>query len=866
MALTTVRIGRYKTASEADYGEIVSGQMRACVFDAASQNFWATKIGGWFGKSSGTNATARLAAYETDGVNLATTDDRVGYTDAVTVSTSMTGPGGGAAYEPDVAVADNAPSNDAFMVYSGRRYAVAILGTAAGIGHSMIAAGSISADNEQFYNRTGLSQPPPDPFGAYSNSVEGHLTAWVEGYANEAPIAPNNRNPNGTINETAPDFECTFRDLNGAYGTSSGDGVDTGDQVGQYQIQLRAVGTTSLLWNTTYTATSAEKSSDNISRAYGGSSLSRGTAYEWRIRTSDAFGAWGDWSSWLEFTPANLGYVTLDSDPTGKIEDNTPDFKGRWTHQSATGMTQAQVRLLSSAGTVLQTSSAFAKLVASSAAPGTLFTCTWADTGFTDLAWGTSYQYQIRGYDGSQWSDWSAARSFSTDAAPSVPASLSPVSGSIFTSYPLLAFAMSDTDDDTGTGLTATIRITKPDTSTVDATATYNSSTGLWEFQTTGTELTAYGTYSWKAIGYDGTLYSGESSSLGSGTFSSSNTFTYALGPTVTIDEPDSSDTLTTASFDVEWTTTGQVKYKVAIYDAGTSDAVYESNGGAWTVSAAGSHTVPSGYVRNGESYDVTVTVENSTPLEGSDTNTAILIDYTAPTAVANFQATPIKVGADPQESAIRLSWDQTSYTAPEFREYTVYRRADGGPDADEIILARLTSPSDVALVDYTPASDHEYTYGIRVVILTGLDEIESELVEASAEIALLSTVLTAVGNGGTYRANLTNVRDRSDDRVIDEAVYQPLGQDKPTTVRSRTRYYAAQLEAAIIDTDEATAAEHKANLEALDAQGGTICARYGDGTKRFVTLSDLKLTTEHGGWFSVAMRLREERYTEGVS
>lgn len=864
MSLTTVRLGRYKTASEADYGELVAGQMRACVFDPASQNVWATKIGAWMGKSGGTNATVRLAAYETDGSK--NPDERAGYTASVTVSASMTGPGEGASYAPAVSGSDNGPTNDAFLVYSGRRHGVAILATGAGIGHSMLQANAISADNEQFYDRSGLSQPPPNPFGAYSSAIEGHLTAWIEGYVNEAPLAPSSLSPSGTINDTAPAFGATFRDLNGAYGDSSGDGVDTGDRVNQYQIQLRAVGTTTPLWNTTYTATSSERSSDTISRAYGGSALSRGTAYEWRIRTSDEFGSWGAWSAWTTFTPANLGFVTLNSDPTGKIEDNTPDFKGRWTHQSATSTTKVQVRRKSASGTVLQTSPEITKVVASSAAPGTLFTVAWADTTFTDLAWGTSYRYEIRGYDGTQWSDWSAARSFSTDAAPSIPASLSPVAGAIFTDYPLLSFAMSDRDDTTATGLTATIRITQPDAGTVDVTPTYNSSTGKWEYQTTGTELDEFGTFSWKAIGSDGTLYSGEATAIGDGTWSATNTFVYAEGPTVTIDEPDTSDTLTTASFAVTWTTTDQQKYKVAVYPAGETTPIYQSNGGAWTVSATGSHTVPSGYVRNGETYDITVTVEDSTPLQGSDTNTDILIDYTPPADVANFQVSPVAIGTDPEASALRLSWDQTSYTAPEFVEYTVYRRAAGGVDADPIILARLTSPADVSLIDYTPASGIEYTYGIRVIILTGLDEVESGVVEASATVTLASTVLSLAGNGGTYRANLTNVREREDDRQIDEAVYQPLGQAKPTTVRARTRYYVASLEAALVDTDEATALEHRASLEALDAQGGTVCVRHADGTKRFCALANLKIKREHGGWFQVAMTLREERYQEGVT
>lgn len=859
--LNLTRLGRYATASEADFGEIAAGQLRASVTNEATVNFWATKIGAWMGKSGGTNATARLAGYEVDS-NLDPEDgiDPDHYTEAVTVSTSKPDVSGGAEYAPDI-------DGDPMMIRSGRNYGIAILGTVAGIRHSMRqSAALVDPDNRKFYDRTGLSQPPPDPFGAFASSTQGHLTAWFEGWENEAPLAPSSLAPSGTINETAPTFTSTFRDLNGGYGTSSGDGVDTLDHVTQVNIQVRRVSDAVSFWNTTYDATSAEQSSDSLSKVYGGTTLVRGTTYEQRVRTKDRFGAWGAWSSWTSFTPANLGFVTLDSDPTGKIEDNTPDFKGRWNHQSATTMKTVQSRILSPSGTVLQTGADYNIAdVASSAPPGTLFTVPWANTGFTDLAWGTSYKYQTRGYDGTNWSDWSASRSFNTDAAPSIPSNLSPANGSIFTSFPLLTFTMTDADDTTATGLTANLRITRPNASTVDVTPTYNATTGRWEFQTTGTELNAFGTYSWKAYGYDGTLYSGEATSAGSAVFSASNTFTYAAGPTVTIDEPDTSDTLTTASFNVDWTTTGQVKYKVVVYETGTSTVVYQSNAGAWTVSGTMSHTVPSGYVRNGETYDVTVTVENATPLEGSDTNTAVLVSYTAPTAVANFEATPVEIGIDPEPSAIRLSWDQTAYSSPEFVEYTIYREADGGPDATEIILARITDPSVVALYDYTPASDYEYTYGARIVILTGLDEVESDLVEATATADLAATYLTLVGNGGTYRAVLTNVKERPDERVINEAVYQSPALTQPTTIRARTYYYSAAIKAIIRDTDDATAAEHVAAFNAMDAEGGTVCIRYNDGTKRFIKVANLTITPELGGYFTVAFTARQERYAEGV-
>lgn len=859
MALTVARYGRYKTAAEADFGIISANGSRACVFDAATQNLWVYKFGGVFGRYTASTPSVRISAYTTDSSKNPVT--RIGYSAALSPSTSMAGAGGGAHYTAAIAQSDNGPSSAACKVISGKRYAVDLLSLNYQLGHSMIQAASITADNEQFYNRAAPGSLPPSSYGSYSSSVEGHLTVYLEGYVNEAPEAPSNLSPSGTINDTAPTFTATFRDLNGSYGASSGLGVDSGDQVNQYTIQVRRVSDGTMYWDQTYTAGSSEKSSDAISRAYGGSALTRGTAYEWRIRASDDFSAWGDWSAWTSFTPANLGYVTLDGNPTGTVQDNTPDFEGRWTHQSATAMTQAKVRVLSASGTVLQTSAAFAKAVASSASPGTLFTCTWAETGFSTLAWGTSYQYQIQGYDGAQWSDWSNARPFATNAAPTVPSSLSPSGGTIFTSRPELSFAMTDADDTTATGLTATIRITRPDTSTVDVTPTYDATSGRWEFQTTATELSAYGTYSWKATGYDGTLYSGEATALASATWSSSATFQYQTGPTVTVSSPADGATVTTASLTVSWTASAQAKYQVIVYADGTTTTVYDSG---LITSTATSHAIPSGYLRNNTSYDLKVRVQDSTPLDGYSAIVNITVAFTPPTAVANFQATPVQIGFDPFATAIRLTWDQTSYSAPTFVNYTITRSADGGPDEAEIILTRITAPGTVAFVDYTPCSGYGYTYGIAVTTLTGVDELESTPVTASASVTLAGTVLTLATNGGTYRANLLNAREVEHARGIVEAVYQSPASEKPTTIRAQARVWSMTITAAIFGDATATAKQRMDELDDLDAQNGVVCVRNARQIKRFCKLTDFTATQEMPDWWSVRFTLREESFTEG--
>lgn len=856
MALTLARYGRHKTAPEADYGVQASGQMRATVYDAAPVNMWVTKIGGWVGRNTGTNATVRWALYETDASKNPTS--RVGYTLAQTVSVSMVDQTGGASYDPLI-------DGVALKIESGKRYGIAALPTAAAIAHSMRQASAITADNEQFYDRTGLSQPPPDPFGSYSAATNGHQSFWAEGWENVAPFAPSaGLYPTGTITETTPTIAFNFKDNNGTWGTTGGGGVDTGDQLNQYRIQARQTGTTTLIWDTAYTATSAEKAADAASRAWGGSALTRGVQYEWRAKCSDQFGTYSDYSAWTTFTPANLGYVTLDSTPTGKQESNTPAFNGRWNHQSALAMTRVQVRLKSSTGTVLQTGADYDIAdVASSALPGTLFTVPWANTGFTALAWGTSYRYEIRGYDGTNWSDWSTYRTFNTNAAPTVPVLSSPATGAIVTAYPLLTFTMSDADDTTATGLTGVIRITRPDLSTVDVTPTYNTTTAKWQFQTTAVEVPAFGVYSWKATGFDGTLYSGEATVLGSATFSSANTFDYQNGPVVTVTSPADLATIATASLPVSWTATGQVKYQVIVYADSSPTIIYDSG---LITSAVQTHDIPPGYLRNGVSYDLVVSVTNATPLTGSSSIVNIAVAFTAPTAVANFQVNPAKIGIDPWDTAIRLTWDQTSYSAPEFQQTIIYRSAAGGPDASRIILARITSPSTVQFVDYTPASGYEYTYGITVTTVTGVDSLESAEVQGSATVTLLGTVLTLVGNGGTYRAALLNVRERDFDRQIQEAVYQSPAATKPVTVRALARYWNGSYEGAIIGDTTATAKQRWDELDALDAQQGTVCIRDGRQRKRFCKIVDLNATDELTDWHSFTMQVREETFTEGTT
>lgn len=874
MSLTLHRIGRYTSgAPESDTGNIVADASRASVYGPVTGDTWITKGGIVAGKQSG-NVVGRMSVYDTDASKNPRT--RLGYLATMAINTIMVGGGDGTHYTALMSHSDNGPDDTALMVFDGSYVAIDMLSRNNPMRHSMAAAGSISEPNEQFYNRTAPGDPPPSSYGSYSSSIEGQITAYLEGYYNEAPLAATHSlYPTGAITETTPTFAANFDDLCGAYGASSGLGQDLGDRVSAYRIQVRAQGTTTpLLLDQAYTATSGEKSGDVISRAYGGSALTRGTAYEWRIKMADEFGTYGSYSAWTAFTPQALGFVTLDDVPTGEQLSVTPaNFKGRWNHQTAVTMKTVQARILASNGTtVLQTGSVYDIAdVASSALPGTLFAIPWANTGFSTLSWGTSYKYQIRGNDGTAWSDWSAARSFNTESAPTVPVLSSPATGAVVTSFPLLTFTMSDADDTSAGTLTGVIRITKPDTSTVDVTPTYNSSTGKWQFQTSVTQLGAFGVYSWKATGFDGTLYSGESTTLAGATWSSSRTFDYETGPTVTVTSPADLAIIATSNLQVAWTAAGQVKYQVVLYEDGTATKAYDSG---LITSGNLSHEIPSGFLRNGVSYDLVVSSTNATPLTGSSNIVNIAVAFTAPTSVTNFQATPVSIGLDPFETANRLSWDPTIYAAPDFGSYLIYRSADGGPDAARILLARIATPATTSFIDYTPASGYLYTYEISVTTITGLDTIESATVSATSTITLLGTVLTLMGNGGTYRSCLLNVRERSFDRQIQEAVYQSLAEQKPVTVRSVARRWDASYDGALIDDSkgpysadsDALAQQRWDEMEALDAQNGTVCIRDGRKRKRFCKLTNLKQNDVKPETYGYSFSAREELASEGTT
>lgn len=842
-------IGRHSSLNHPDWGYTAPGRILGATFDPTSQHLWAHTFGLWGGKNtnlSSSNVTTRIAAYVTSGGN---PTSRLGYSDQFTVSAAMIDSVSGASYVAAVNTIDvTAPTGATFSgipVAAGSAVHIAALGTVGYLSLGMIQASLISANNEKFYVRTGLSQPPPNPFGTYSATNEGHPVFWIDADANVAPTKPSGLAPSGSILDLVPTMAVAFVDGN----------TNRGDYLNQYRIQTQRVSDSVSMWDATISSSSAEKTAAAVAAPYAGTTLVRGTQYRWRIQVSDHFGTWSEWSDWVTFTPSSLGTITLDGTPTGRITTNQPTFQGKWTHQTSTSMKRVQIRLWNGSGdTILKTGADYDIAdVASAAAPGTLFSVSFANSGLSTLAWGTEYQYDMRGYDGTQWGNWSNKRSFKTNAPPTIPVPVSPQDNWVGSVRPLLEVSVTDADATDGS---LTVNFELLNTSDVvqgTYAGTWHAASKRYQLQTTSTHLASFGTVrKWRAYAYDGNLYSGGATSSGAASRSAMRTVTYAAVPSVTVSAPISP--VTTSSVTVAWTSTNQTHYRVV----GTDDTGATAFDSGTVASASQSVVIPSGYHRNGHDYSLVVAVTDTTTLTGESAPLAYTVSYPPATTVQNLAVAPVKIGTDLWESAVRLTWDATTYGTDVWLEYTIAR--------DGLVLKRITSPTETVFVDYVPTPGVAHAYEVTQTIMVGIDDLTSNPASGYATVVLGGVVLVSIDAPETVRTSLRYTNEREYGRTTSDAVYVSVDDALPTTVRSPMYYRTPAFDVQLFDDAAAPAATRRMELEAVDRHTGTFCYRDNHGRKLFVTVPDVTITDHVPNWYTASIQLREEKYREGES
>lgn len=697
--------GRFNTGAALASGTTDTNltNLRATVFGPMPQHGWSHRFGIRLGTEAGGTAQVRGHLYSLNASGnpeaLLANTNQIAQSQAYTYSTAP---------YADI----TADLTTIVKLTSGRAYAVGFAATG-GIRHGQTADGAL------MYKRNVSSTGPFNPISYQAANPEGLLDTYVIYDPNVAPNVPGALYPSGQISNQTPAFTGTFRDANE---TVNGRDNTAGERLNAVRLQLRQVGSSTLLWDSAYSTPEDQKVARAFSSGYGGSgSLAPGTAYEWRCQVSDQCGAWSSYTGWTSFTINPGGSL---STPTGggRRTSRTPTtFPTTWSHVSGLSQDAYNPQILQN-GTVVRD---FGTILSGTLVNGTTYNtldqiADWTNTGTAQLDWGTAYTLRVRGRDtGNVWSPFSDQLAFTTNYPPTTPALTAPVSGAVSSTRPLLQFTMSDPDNTSTTGLTASVRI-KNNAGTVLFTraATFVSGT-TWQYQTTATDAATYATYRWDAIGTDGVLTTA---------YSAERTFVYAEGPTVAVTAPTSGQVVTGTSLAFAYTVANQQSRSTRVYPAGSGTAILTTAANTTTFlsGSLGIGTLP-----NNADYEFVVTVTNIAGLTGDSPRVPFRLQYTPPPTITGVSASPELAAGDREPSVIRVTWNQSTLVSG-FAGYDITRTpVAGGPT---VPVATLSSITQTVWIDPEPVSGADYVYAVSQRQAIGVSTVTS--VPATSGIA----------------------------------------------------------------------------------------------------------------------------------
>lgn len=449
-------------------------------------------------------------------------------------------------------------------------------------------------------------------------------------------------------------------------------------------------------------------------------------------------------------------------------------------------------------------------------------------------------------------------RRFRTNAQPTVPVELSPDSADGVGAFPLLVAVSSDADDTPATGFGARFRITRPDLSQVTVNAQLRAGTAdTWERQTTVSEITAFGAYTWDAQAFD----SGFTTA-----FSDPATFIYGELPVVTITEPDPAEVISGATLGVTWTSDSpQTAYQVVVVDPVTEGVVYDSG---LIASAALLHNVPTSGLLHDHDYTVDVASTDDIGLVGHDDVTFHML-FALPATPTGFTANPLALSGDIEPTVVQLAWDETAEA--DFVAYRVTRQTaqQGDDGTDEITLATITDVDTITFSDPFPASDVSYTYRLSVVGERGLSEVVSLPASDTATIALSTVVLTGVGFGTELRVPLRYLSANDVEYTTDETFILPWSDSKPVSYEGSANYRVINARFALVTDSVEQAVDALRVLRQLNGSlpGSTtrpiVCYRDDRGRKLFGTMR-LREQDQEIEWYEASLVITETNYREG--
>ena len=458
----------------------------------------------------------------------------------------------------------------------------------------------------------------------------------------QAPNAPGNLAPSGTVTTLTPTFTGSFSD------------PTSGDFLAQYEIAVNSAagGGGSQLWiSGPINASSAEQAAAAFSHVYGGPALSFASGYSFRAHLANQHGNWGPWSGWVNFSTVQGPNNPTINAPQGLQTSLTPAWS--FTYSSPASTALASYRLVIEAepqGNWIYDSG----WVSHSAASGS--TLTGSVSAGANLQHGGQYSINFMAQDanGAQ-SGWSQM-GFSVAALPQV-APTSPVGGAtVTTQTPTLVWSYSSASG--YQQAQAQIEVQNASTGVdIVLTGWLAQSAAQWVSTTSipfGTQIR------WRVQVQD-------SAGLASG-WSAWATAYVNNAPSATLTAPTNASSISTVTPTVTWTYTAssggqaQASAQIQLFDASSNPLATYTQSGAGT-----SFTLPTGVLLNGSTYQVQITVTDTNSVSGQSSRISFTVTLTPP---GDMAGQPLPDGKNWLTNALLNSdsgsglpsgWDQTA-------------------------------------------------------------------------------------------------------------------------------------------------------------------------------------------------------------
>ena len=375
-------------------------------------------------------------------------------------------------------------------------------------------------------------------------------------------------------------------------------------------------------------------------------------------------------------------------------------------------------------------------------------------------------------------------------------------------------------------------------------------------------EVPTYMQVWWDGYTYDGTVYSGGSTTTPQ--YMSEATFIWADGPDVTVTSPTADEVLTINTPFFDWDDVpNQTHVRIQSWDAGTDDSRWDTG---WVSHVDSDWVTSAGIFHNGDAIDYTISVRDNLGLEGTSAVRSFTIDLVPPDPHTNVTLVPLALALSPWEDVFRIAWEESLH--PDFWStiITAYE-SNNGPSTAKVLFETFAA-SDVVFIHRFPKSGVEYTYNVYQIVNNNGDLLESDPTELIGSISITGASLIDVRDpSGMTRASFAFMEKLQYDFEQGQQEYETWGKNKAVSILGKVKTWNVPSRYFLVTHEAATSKQQADQLMHLAEFGsGLYGYRDDEGHLFFLKINKgPKITVEEVDWYTVDMDLRQQYYVEEI-